>query len=1427
MANRNQEASAGDRTGPGPSSGMDQVIMNLPVPALRAGDRIDEWKPLFVAGVSTLLAQGKSGQALAVGMLPAYLNRRPAERELVRQVVKDCDSVDEAFRILISTLDPPLDKYQCMQEMCRLDWVPGVQVDDFFFQLKKLGVHASADLSFVCSLFVSQLPKEVQPKAKSWLADCQLLTEEKARELLAAVKGWLVERGLPLDRGARNFVGMVAGRSDDVCSRGSTEDREGPGACASPDVCAVQGKRGERRCYICNSPEHIMYRCPSRHCAKCGKKGHSAKMCSSKTKVFLVHENEQLGSSEHAVTLGVILDNSRTSAMLDSGASMSVVDESSVADLGLSHKVEFSSDLDSVTGVGGPVVVLGSLTVRVDAGDGQQVKHTLKVLGGDERVLILGRDFLAKFPSTEFDWQQGRIRLGDVWKVPEVMISGGGHAERVAVAALEQMVVPAASDLSAAINPALPQDVHQKFMKILLEERSVFATNPKKPSLSTVAEHRIETNDAQPVKQKTARVSPTVEAEINKQLEEMLENDICRPSSSPWSSRVILVRKKDSSYRFVVDYRDLNKVTKKDAYPAANWQDILDRMHGSKVFSFLDGASAYWSIPLKEEHKEKTAFSVPKGQYEMNVMAFGLCNSQATYQRAIDEVLGDLPHVDTYIDDACVYTETVEEHMKWLKKTLEAYRKNNMQLRLDKCKFGYAEGEFVGHVVSGKGFKPLQCHVSAIAEYPRPSCKKELQRFLGLVNFYRHFIPDMAQTAEPLYRLTRQGQGWHWTPECEQSFETLRQSLKSRPLLAYPQWDKPFWVEVDASSISVGGVLTQESDDGERKPLAFFSSGLTSAQRNYSASEIECWALLAATRKWKKYLRAAVRIVLVTDHNPLVWLKNQRDPRHKFARWIMELESFNYEIVYRRGSRNTVPDSLSRVYSPVDDAINDEEEQFERHVYRISCSDDTAQRIRTEQRSDPVTSLAVSQLIANGRIDRGRYRNYRGMGLVDGTLVKGDRIVVPTSMQREVAQLDHNRHHLGTEKTMQSLKECFFWVGLEQTVRSVCAECVVCGQNKRSFQPEVHLQPVDIGDLKPRRAVAMDIGTLPWSDSGFRYFLVVADMFTRYAEFIPLRDQTAESVKNAFLTEWVFRHGAPQILVTDQARNMDGEVIRSFCEEFGIEKRRSSPYHPEGNGLAERCVQSAKQLLRCMLTEREMHSTEWPSLMKEVGFIFNSTRNSSTKMSPHEVLYGTNLRAHGQLSVSLPGPYVDPEDHLQETEFTQHVIHEQVKENIKSAREHSGRWYNRGKVTPSARNIAPGDMVMLRKEERGCLDPMFTGPYVVVKLKDTSVFIDVAGHEKCVHLNRVKRCSHNPEEPRTPTLLESHEERDGGHAVGGGHTAVVVTDAVDPAPDNHDHTQEDAVPDNENQNPDPDPLSFLPTRTRSGRSVVKNRKYTS
>ena len=249
------------------------------------------------------------------------------------------------------------------------------------------------------------------------------------------------------------------------------------------------------------------------------------------------------------------------------------------------------------------------------------------------------------------------------------------------------------------VNRDLDSQQECRIKELLEEFRDVFAVDPKKPNVTTHAQHKIETGNALPVKAKSVRVSPRVEAEVNVQVGQMLRNGIIRPSMSPWASRVILVQKKDMTYRFAVDYRALNDHTKKDAYPLPDIKDILDKLNGSKFYSSLDGASAYWSVPIVEEDREKTAFITPRGQFEFCVMPFGLCNAQATYQRAIDAALRGAVHSLPYIDDTLTYSSSLEDHIAHLRNVLECYRESNMQLRRDKCKFAYNEIEFLGHLI--------------------------------------------------------------------------------------------------------------------------------------------------------------------------------------------------------------------------------------------------------------------------------------------------------------------------------------------------------------------------------------------------------------------------------------------------------------------------------------------------------------------------------------------------------------------------------------------------------------------------------------------------------------------------------------------------------------------------------------------------------
>jgi hypothetical protein len=626
---------------------------------------------------------------------------------------------------------------------------------------------------------------------------------------------------------------------------------------------------------------------------------------------------------EASVSIPVKVNGKNSQALIDTGAGTNVIDMGLITKLQVSgNLVENRSKIFAVGNV--EMEVMGSVELLIDVGDSQVVNCEFTVLATTEPTFILGRQFLKEFQSTEFDWENSRVRLGHFWKSTDCCLSGGDTCfSRVAAARLAKSDTEVTNCAEFDVNPNLNELERGALMKVLTEFEDVFAENPKKPALMNIAVHVIETS-GQPVKQKMARVAPQIAEEIDRQVAEMLENGICRPSSSPWSSRVILVKKKDGSWRFVVDYRALNDQTKKDSYPMPQISDIIDLMNGSQFFSVTDGASAYWSVPLTEDSKEKTAFSVPRGLFELNVMTFGLVNAQATYQRAHDAALQAAPHSAAYVDDACTFSHSFAEHIEDLRCILSCYRRASMQLKRSKCKFGYDVVDFAGYRLSKDGILPIADNVAPILNFPVPKNLQEVQRFVALANYYRNFLPAMSSIAQPLHNLSRRDTPFVWSEVEQRSFDAIKLALVSPPVLRFVDWAMPIFLETDASKCAVGAVLSQKAPNGKLQPIGYSSSGLTDAQKNYSARELECWGIIAAVRKWHCYLQAAPKVILWCDHNPLVWLRSQPDPRGKFGRWINELEEIRYEIVYRPGKDNVGPDCLSRASWPVDEVVNDE-----------------------------------------------------------------------------------------------------------------------------------------------------------------------------------------------------------------------------------------------------------------------------------------------------------------------------------------------------------------------------------------------------------------------------------------------------------------------------------------------------------------------
>lgn len=461
---------------------------------------------------------------------------------------------------------------------------------------------------------------------------------------------------------------------------------------------------------------------------------------------------------------------------------------------------------------------------------------------------------------------------------------------------------------------------------------------------TTLVEHHIPLEkDASPVCAKTYRYPKVHESEVNAQINKMLEQEIIRPSHSPWSSPLWVVPKKlDSSgkmkWRVVIDYRKLNEKTIGDNYPLPSIADILDQLGNSKYFTSLDLASGFHQIPLKKEDIPKTAFSTPLGHYEFTRMPFGLKNAPSCFQRLMNTVLTGIQGIKcfVYLDDIIIYASSLKDHEDKLVTVFNQLKSANLKLQPDKCEFLRQEICYLGHVISENGVKPNPEKLKVLKEYVPPKSPKQIKQFLGLVGYYRRFIPNFSKISQNLTKLLRKDVKFEWGTNQQNAFEELIKCLMMEPILQYPDFNKEFNLTVDASNYALGAILSQKHGD-KLLPIAYASRTLNRAEGNYSTTEKECLAIVWAVKHFRPYLYGR-KFIIYSDHKPLHWLFNVKDPGSRLVRWRLKLEEYDYEIQYKKGSTNNQADCLSRLQT------NPIETEEIRDILRESCSGNNAAR---------------------------------------------------------------------------------------------------------------------------------------------------------------------------------------------------------------------------------------------------------------------------------------------------------------------------------------------------------------------------------------------------------------------------------------------------------------------------------------------------
>ena len=457
----------------------------------------------------------------------------------------------------------------------------------------------------------------------------------------------------------------------------------------------------------------------------------------------------------------------------------------------------------------------------------------------------------------------------------------------------------------------LSEEQVQELTECLMEFQDVFARDEFDLGDFTELEHEIDTGDAKPVKERARRTPACFVGEEESHLKKMLEAGVIQPSTSDWASAPVLIRKRDGSVRWCIDYRGLNAVTVKDVFPLPLIEDCMDSLAGKEWFSKLDANSAYWQIRIKESDRKKTAFTTKYGLFEHVKMGFGLCNAPATFSRVINLVMRGLNWKTAlaFLDDILIMGRNFKDHLENLRQALERFRKYRLRLKPKKCIFFQTKVEFLGRIISKDSMEMSSEDCSAVSEWPVPKNAKDVERFLGLVNYHRSFVKNFAQIAVPLYRVTGK-QEFQWGEAQAEAFEQLKKALVNPPVLALPNHRDDWILDTDASDNAIGAELLQVQN-GEERVIAYASLALTAEQRRYCTTRKELLAIVRFTRQYRYYLLGRPFKVR-TDHNSLIWLLRFKDPQGQLARWIEELSQYTMVLEYRKGKLHANADALSR-----------------------------------------------------------------------------------------------------------------------------------------------------------------------------------------------------------------------------------------------------------------------------------------------------------------------------------------------------------------------------------------------------------------------------------------------------------------------------------------------------------------------------------